>query len=114
MLKLIKGDSLLFKFQVKTSDDIVIDSDEIQSLFVTLKTNKSAKNFVLQKNIDDVKFSSNGYVHVMFNSDETERLKPLEYSGDIEITLKNGLRKTKLFQLSVVQDITTHGGDDND
>lgn len=57
MLKLIKGDSLLFKFQVKTSDDMVIASDEIQSLFVTLKTNKNAINHVLQKNIDDVKFS---------------------------------------------------------
>lgn len=50
----------------------------------------------------------------MFSADETAGLKPLEYVGDIEITLKNGLRKTKLFQLSVSQDITTHGGDSDD
>jgi hypothetical protein len=113
-MQLIRGDSLLFKSLLKRADGIVIQKEDLESLFVTIKNSEYSKEYIIQKNINEISITSDGYAHIILNPEETSRLEQTNYKCDIEVTLKNGIRKTKLFSINVVNDITTHGGDSNE
>lgn len=103
-MELIRGDTHLFKVRLKN-----ITLDEIDSVFVTCRKDIYSKDFIFQKTIDDVTIDNNLYVHFAFNPSDTQALPYGNYVFDIEVTLKSGYRKTKLFNFNLTGEATFHG-----
>lgn len=107
----VRGDTFLFKFLLKFKDETVVKSEDIDNLFITFKTSVYSKKYIFQKTLDDVKIDEEGYVHVTFEPEDTENLEYGKYVFDVEVTLKNGYRKSKLFEINLAGETTFHGGD---
>lgn len=106
-----RGDTLKFKFLVKFQDEKVISHSDVSELFVTIKKNEYTSKILFQKTLDDIEIDATGYIHVEFRPSDTETLDYGKYLGDIEITLVNGTRKTKVFDFELLAETTFHGGD---
>lgn len=112
-IKLTRGDSLAFKTRVIFRNGSIADKKDIESFFVTFK--KGTNNIspiIFQKTIDDINFDDDGYLHCLFNPEDTENLDYGIYYFDIEVT-SNNIRKTKLIQVILTPETTIHGGDKN-
>lgn len=103
-MELIRGDSHLFKVRLKN-----ITLDEIDTLFITCRKDIYSKDFIFQKTINDVSIDNDLYVHFAFNPSDTQALPYGDYVFDIEVTLKSGYRKTKIFNFSLTGEATFHG-----
>lgn len=112
-MQFIRGDTFAFKFLIKRKDGTVINLNDIASLYITIKTSIYSNEIILKKTLDDVEVDENGYVHVVFKPSDTENLDYNKYIGDIEITLTNEYRKTKVFEMELMGETTFHknGGD---
>lgn len=108
----VRGDTFAFKFLIKTEES-PINTNDIDTLYITCK--KGTDNIsetIFQKNLEDVTIE-NGYCHVVFEPKDTQKLNYGRYYFDIEITLKSGYRKTKLYTFTLTEETTLHGGNDN-
>lgn len=103
-MELIRGDTHLFKVRLNN-----ITLDEIDTLFITCRKDIYSKDFIFQKTINDVSIDNDLYVHFAFNPSDTQALPYGDYVFDIEVTLKSGYRKTKLFKFSLNGEATFHG-----
>ena len=103
-MELIRGDTYLFKVRLKN-----ITLDEIDTLFITCRKDIYSKDFIFQKTINDVSIDNDLYVHFAFNPSDTQALPYGDYVFDIEVTLKSGYRKTKIFNFSLTGAATFHG-----
>lgn len=113
MISFVRGDTLAFKTKLKTQDKIAIRKEDIDTLFVTSRKSASTESpIIFQKTLQDVEIDSDGYCHVKFDPINTEDLKYATYFFDIEITLKSGYRKTRLFQFKLTKETTIHGKGD--
>ena len=114
-MKFIRGDTFPFKFQVKRKDGTAIIKDDIDVLFITVKTSIYTDKVIFQKTLNDIEIDEEGDFHVVFSSKDTENLNYGKYIFDIEITLKSGYRKTKLFEFELIGETTFHkdGGGEN-
>ena len=108
----IRGDSYLFKVWIGyKNDNIPVSESDIDTLFITFKNNTLKNGSILfQKQLSDVTIDEDGYCHVAFNPSDTENLNYGTYYFDIEITLLNGYRKTEIYQVSITDETTNHGG----
>lgn len=90
-----------------------ITIDDIKSIFITLRE-QPYENYpiIIQKNKDDIQLDEEGYLHFEFSAEETEKLKYGKYYFDISITLKNGFRKIKFYELEITQKTTFYNGGD--
>ncbi len=114
MLEFIRGDTFAFKFKIKTGNEILTSKEEIETLFITCrKYTKETSKINFEKKIDDIEIDEEGYFHVKFNPEDTEKMNYGVYFFDIEVTLKNGYRKTKLFKFKITEETTIHGGGAN-
>ena len=109
-----RGDTFAFKTPIKFADGSPVTYGDIDTLFVTCKARPTNTSPILfQKSIDDINIDEEGYCHVVFKPEDTETLEYGKYFFDIEVTLRNGYRKTALHSFVLKEETTTHGGDAN-
>lgn len=114
MFSFIRGDTFSFSCKILFENGDPIKKGDIDDLFVTVKRGIDTK-VIFQKNKEQINLDSDGTMHVVFEPIDTENLKLGTYIFDIEVTLHNGIRKTKTGQFQLLFDVTTHReGDDKD
>lgn len=112
-MEFIRGDTFAFKFPIKLANKAIITKNDIYTLFITARKYTTETSPILfQKTLDDVEIDTDGYCHVKINPEDTEKLTYRLYYFDVEITLKNGYRKSKLFEFKLTQETTIHGSGD--
>lgn len=89
---MIRGDSKAYKFQRKDREGNIL-TDKPTTLFFTLKTSFNTKDFVLQKTLDNMYISEDGYWHFVLNPDDTEDLPYGKYCWDIQV-VQDGFKTT--------------------
>ena len=111
MLKFVRGDTCLFKVKLITNGEGVIELKDINTIIITCRqeTTKDS-NILFVKKMDDMVLDKDGYLHCRFDPSDTENLYYGTHYFDIEITLKSGYRKSKLYQFELTQETTMHGG----
>lgn len=111
-MEFVRGDSFPFKIKVTKNDGSILKKEEVDTIFVTCRQLPYKEMPILfQKNIDDVTIDEESYLHIMFDPENTEQLDYGKYYFDIEITLKNGYRKTKLDVFTITQETTIYNGE---
>lgn len=114
-LEFVRGDTFAFKFKIVNKDKVVIPPEELESLFITCRRRPERESEIyFQKTITDINFEDN-YYHVIINPEDTETLSYPQncYYLDIEATTKNKFRKTKLYELRLTKETTSHGGEND-
>ena len=100
----VRGDT--FPFKVKINAEATITKDNISTLFVTCRKAPSKKSPVLfQKTLDDIEISDN-YIHIVFEPKDTEELEYGVYCFDLELTTKEGYKKTKYGEFEITNETT--------
>ena len=113
-MELIRGDSEVLVFSILDDDDKIIGLELIDTLILTARETPSEKSRVLfTKNKEDFSIVDGEY-NVELLPTDTEQLKLNKFNFDIEVTLKDGTRKTSINQVKLTKDYTIHGGDNND
>ena len=111
MVKFVRGDTCLFKVQLSSTGDESLNMSDIDTIFITCrKTPDKDSDVLFQKNKDDIELDENAYLHFKFEPEDTENLYYGLYYFDVEITLKSGYRKSKLYQFELTEETTIHGG----
>lgn len=110
-IEIIRGDTATLAFPIcnKTGEAILLS--DIDTLILTCRN--KLYNVLFSKDTKDFRFEDNKY-KVDLKTEDTEQINcsnPLSF--DIEVTLKNGTRKSKICELNLMKDYTTHGGDEN-
>ncbi len=106
----VRGDSRPFKFFIRTKNGENVNSEDIDTLFITCKkSTDNTASIIFQKTLEDVTIQD-GYCHVIFNPQDTERLNYGKYYFDAEVTLKNGYRQTGFYSFNLTEETTIHRG----
>ena len=109
-MKYVRGDTQPFKFKIIDKDGNDVAISDIETLFITCRKEPSVLSPILfQKTLRDVTVSD-GYYHATFTPQETQSLCLGKYYFDIEVTLKNGYRKSRLSTIDLTAETTIHGG----
>lgn len=109
----IRGDSIPLKFAIKTADGQIVQINDIETLYLTCKKNTdNVAPILFQKTLEDMTLSDD-YYHVVIEPEDTEKLNYGEYFFDIEVTLKNGYRKTSFHTLNLTDEVTLHRSEMN-
>lgn len=110
-IELIRGDTLTLVFPLTDDDGNTIGMDEIETFFLTARQYPNKESTILfSKEKKDFSFVDNLYeVEILPTETETMLLKKFYF--DIEVTLIDGTRKTKIVEVNLVKDYTIHGGD---
>lgn len=112
MFKFFRGDTFAFKTKLILANSEIPKIGDIDTIFITCKEGESdGSKIVFQKNKEDIKFDEKGYIHVVFEPEDTENLIVGKYVFDIEVTLTNGYRKTKKGEFTLEYDVTDHKGE---
>ena len=107
-ISFVRGDTFSFKVNVSLYNKMTLTSDDIESIFITVrKEPTSLSEIIFQKSIDDITFE-NGYINCTFLPQDTQNLPYGKYYFDIEITLKNGYRKSKLYNFTITEETTIY------
>lgn len=111
-IELIRGDTLTLVFPLTDDDGNTIGMDEIETLFLTARQYPNKESTILfSKEKKDFSFIDNLYeVEILPTETETMLLKKFYF--DIEVTLTDGTRKTKIVEVNLEKDYTIHGGDE--
>lgn len=114
-MEFVRGDTFSFKFKLKTLDNNILTKSDIETLFITVRKWPSKESSIsIQKTLDNVEIDEEGYCHARFESSDTENLNYGFYYFDIEVTLKSGYRKSKLFKFELTKETTIHeSGEEN-
>lgn len=107
--KFVRGDTFAFKVLLKTKNNIILKKEDVETIYITARKNTQENGQILfQKDINDISLDENGYCHAKFNPEDTETLKYGTYLFDVEITLKSGYRKSKLYKFEITKETTIH------
>ena len=109
----VRGDTFAFKVKILKSDKTIVKKDELKSVFLTVRKSVfQASPILFQKTIEDIEIDEEGYCHIKFESNDTEKLPYGIYYFDIEVTTISNYRKTKLFQFKLTEETTMHESGD--
>ena len=109
MQEFVRGDTFAFKFLLTMQDGTAVKKEDIDTLFITCRKFASKESpIIFKKTLEDVEIDTDGYCHAIFNPEDTQELIYDSYFFDIEVTLKGGFRKTKLFQFKITKETTIH------
>jgi len=109
MVDFIRGDTQPLRVKITHEDKTPIRVWEIETLYITCRKKTTRLSPVLfQKNLEEVNIDEEGYCHFVIDSADTEQLSGGQYPFDIEVTLKNGYRKTGLYEFTIEKDTTIH------
>lgn len=107
-ISFVRGDTFAFKVNVFLYNKTILTSDDVESIFITVrKEPTSLCEIIFQKTIDNITFED-GYINCTFLPQDTQNLPYGKYYFDIEITLKNGYRKSKLYNFTITEETTIH------
>lgn len=107
-MEFVRGDTFPFKFKLTMSDGSNVATSDIDTLLVTCRQSTYKESPILfQKTLNDV-IIEDGFCHVVFDPQDTEDLMYGNYYFDVEVTLKSGYRKTKLFEFDLTEETTIH------
>lgn len=110
LIKFVRGDTLSFKLPISYADGTPIPEASFKEVFVTARVNPIKSSEILfQKNINDI-IIEDEYIRVVFEPKDTENLEYGIYACDVEVTLTNGVRKTKYFNFQITDETTINGG----
>lgn len=109
-----RGDTCAFRVPIKFKDGQVINLEDVETLYVTVKRlpERSCEKIFVKK-LEDLTIDENG-VHIKFEPNDTENLDYGTYFGDVEITTKSGVRKTIFFELQLTEETSSHGTESGD
>ena len=121
MAEMIRGDTATLVFPITNKNNENIDINDISELYLTCRRNPSkVYEIIFQKKLEDFRQEEDELYRVDINKEDTETLEIETRVGeeiilyfDIEVTLNNGSRKSKIYQLNIDKDYTIHGGDSN-
>lgn len=114
-IEIIRGDTKTLSFPITNKAEEPININDIDTLILTCRKNPD-KNYpiLFSKSKEDFRFEDDKY-KVDLKAEDTEQLDSNACNSplylDIEVTLKSGARKTRIFTLSVIKDVSIHGGD---
>lgn len=114
MIEFVRGDTYPWKKDIHFIDGTPVPVNAIDTLFVTVRKKPQKQSPILfQKTLNDVTIDEQGYCHCVFNPEDTENLLYGPYYFDVEVTLKGGYRKSRLYQFNITKETSIHGGDIN-
>lgn len=114
MIEFTRGDTFAFKTQITFADGSPIKIEDIKSLYITSRVFPIKESPVIfQKKLEDISIDDDGFCHIVFFPTDTEKLDYKEYYFDIEITLKSGFKKTKLYKFKLTEETTIFEGESN-
>ena len=105
-LEIIKGDTLPLKLTLKDGEGHAINVADIRSIYCTFKK-RPFSDVIFQKTLDDMEYSD-GVLHIVFEKEDTQDLDIGDFVFDIEITLITGFRKTRVFEIRLLDEVTNH------
>ena len=107
-----RGDTMPFMVKIINKNGDAISVNDIDTLILTCRKLPTKSSPILfQKTLQD--FTLEGkYAHISFEPEDTETLIYGTYYFDIEITLKSGYRKSRLYEFELEKETTIHGGDE--
>ena len=112
-MNLTRGDPLNVKFPIIYANGESVAKEDVASIYVTFKKSPYLKEHILQKTIEQITVNKEGLYCFTIAPEETETLSYGEYVFDIEVTLTNGYRKTKVGTLTLTEETTFHGGEED-
>lgn len=89
---MVRGDSKAYKFQRKDREGNIL-TDTPTTLFFTVKTSFKTQEYVLQKNLENMFITQDGYWHFVLNPEDTENLPYGKYCWDIQV-VQDGFKTT--------------------
>lgn len=89
---MVRGDSKAYKFQRKDREGNIL-TDTPTTLFFTVKTSFKTQEYVLQKNLENMFITQDGYWHFVLNPEDTENLSYGKYCWDIQV-VQDGFKTT--------------------
>lgn len=89
---MVRGDSKAYKFQRKDREGNIL-TDTPSTLFFTVKTSFNTQDFVLQKTLENMYITQDGYWHFVLNPEDTENLPYGKYCWDIQV-VQDGFKTT--------------------
>lgn len=96
MISFTRGDTRAFKFVRREKQSGEIIDIEPTKIWVTVKKSECDPEVLIQKTIDDFKFTkSDSYLHFRFDPEDTERLPYGQYFMDIEVLQKGSETNVK-------------------
>ena len=111
-VKFIRGDSATLTFAIRDEDKNLIALEDIETLYLTARKFPNESSPILfKKSKEDFSIVDDKY-QVDIVPTDTEQLFLNNFSFDIEVSLKNGIRKSAIYQVSMNKDYTIHGGND--
>ena len=109
MMQFVRGDSFLFKVLLGSKGDEPINQNLVQTLYITFRKYANIdSDIIFQKTLSDVRIDDDGYCHASFLPEDTEDLAYGKYFFDIEVTLTNGYRKSRLYEVELTKETTIH------
>lgn len=112
-MHLTRGDSAKVKFPIQYKDGANVIKDDIDTIYVTFKKSVYSRDILFQKDMTQIETNEDGSYCFTIKPEDTETLDYGEYSFDVEVTLKNGYRKTKVDILVLEPETTFHGGEED-
>lgn len=114
-IEFVRGDTPTLAVPIKYKSGEVIPMEDIDAIFLTCRRNPDKSYKVLfEKKKEDFTLEDNKY-KVRLKPEDTQELTYSDgtFHFDIEVTLTNGARKTRNYELSLEKDCTIHGGDES-
>lgn len=111
-MEFVRGDTIALKTLIKLADNQPVSKQDLTELYITCKKNEYSENTIFQKTLEDVEIDEQGYCHIIFRPEDTQTLGYGNYFCDIELTTKSGIRKTKVFEITLTKEATFHNGGD--
>lgn len=110
-IEMIRGDTLVVVFPLLDDDNKLIAMDDIETLFLTARRFPRKESAVLfSKEKKDFTIVDDLYEVEILPTD-TETMLLTNFFFDVEVTLKDGIRKSAVCQIDLEKDYTIHGGD---
>ena len=90
-----RGDTKLFKFQLKDKNGEIVSLSDTDMLYFTVKRDPYSSIALFQKVIGDgIELGDDGFYHVTISPSDTNSLAYGSYGYDIEIKTGDGIVKT--------------------
>lgn len=107
-MEFVRGDTMPFQFKITNLNGDSINIEEIDTMILTCrKYNIKSSPILFQKHKEDFTFEEESY-HATIEPKDTENLDYGTYNYDIEVTLKDGYRKTAKGSFTITEEDTIH------
>lgn len=104
-----RGDTQIFKFQLKDSEGNILELTETDKLYFTVKQNYNSTEVLMQKVFPDtIEFIDDYYMFTITSSDTSE-LAYGTYNYDIELKSGDYVKTLALGTITLTEEITFKG-----